>query len=208
MEISTIEVIIKEGWFEGLFKNYIPILATFVGLIIGYNQFKKQLDRSMYERRLNEVYALLYGHIVRQETIRELYLNHINIVDAPILTLIKRKTKSNIELTPNGAVEKIIEDTEETITLIDRKNFIIALNDTNKGLARPELLILINRYEILIHLEESLNTDSEEYNVATTEKVNVEYKLIHEIVNGYIETIQKLQLDVGDQPFILENLET
>lgn len=82
----------------------------------------------------------------------------------------------------------------EEVGVLDRQDFIKALNDTNKGLGSPELLRLISEYEILVYLEEHLEKDSEKWKRATEEKVNVELLLLKEIVKGYTNTRKKLRI--------------
>jgi hypothetical protein len=167
------------------------ITAIFAGAKYIYEK-----NRDVYIRRLNEVYAPLYGFLIRQEQLREIKFPHITRKEFPILTLSSKKVKRTITFGDGKRVDTTSEEKEEILSIVDRKNFIKIFNDTNKGLARPELLLLIHKYEMLIHLEESTEHD-EDWERASAAKVLVENEIFDEIVSGYIETIRKM--DMGDR---------
>ncbi|WP_315122325.1 hypothetical protein [uncultured Clostridium sp.] len=168
----------------------ISSLGTLIVGIFAAKKYFYERNRELYIKRLNEVYAPLYSCLVKQETIRNLYTPDKDIKNFPILTLTFQVKNTKQDLT-GGAISK--ETSEENI--LDRKHLLDIINDTNKGLATPNLLILINAYGILVNLEEKLKEGSEEWEKATRKKVEVEYKLFKEVVNGYENTIKKLKLD-------------
>jgi len=121
--------------------------------------------------------------------------------DAPILEFISKSTNSKFDLVSG----KILDANVTENKILDRESFYKILNNTNKGLARPELLKLLSAYEILVFLENTLEKNSDEYKKATSKKVEVEIKLFREVAKGYEDTITKLQLDDSTQIIDLEN---
>ena len=152
--------------------------GVFITAIVGIFKYFYEKNREIYIRRLSEVYAPLFSCLIKQETIRFLYLKDSKITDSPILTLKQGK-----------------ENSTEKRTIIDRNIFVEMLKDINKGLIKPKLLKFMSAYEVLIFLEETVDPDSPEYKIATEKKVEVEYKLFKEVQIGYKQTVQKLKLD-------------
>lgn len=151
-----------------------PTIIAFATALVGLYKYLQEKNRQIYERRLNEVYAPLYGFLVAQETFRQLYLSNLSIKDFPILTLEKKEVKKTFSLT-NGTIteERSIQQTG----ILDRKNFTNILDKTNIGLARTELLIAMKQYELLVYLKENTSKGTEEWNKATNKKVEIEYAL-------------------------------
>jgi len=181
----------------------IAVIATTATAIIGVSKYFYEKNRSWNERRLNEVYAPLYGLLVKQETMRHLYFPHITVEKAPILTSEKKTTNQSFQFSSEG-VKVSSSESSGGAGILDRKAFIEILNNTNKGLARPKLLILINQYELLVYLEENTEKESEQWKKATTKKVEVENALFKEIQYGYEDTIRNLKLDDAGQIYNLE----
>ncbi|MCW2278717.1 hypothetical protein [Heliophilum fasciatum] len=150
--------------------NSLGVIIALIGAWISVKKYFHEKNKEVYEKRLNDVYSPLFGYLVKQEKFRELYVPNFNRKGFPILT--SNKTE-----------------------LLDRKKFIESLNKTNFGLARPNLIILINIYELLVNLEETLEENSPEWEKASAEKVKVENELYEEILDGYIETTKRLKLD-------------
>lgn len=174
-----------------------PTIVAGIAAMVGVWKYFYEKNRTIYERRLNEVYAPLYGYLIAQETFRQLFIPDVSVNDVPILTSEKRTINSVLSFGEEGSEFRQEEKTE--VGFLDRKNFIRVLNESNKGLARPKLLILIKQYELLVYLEETMEQESEEWRKATNKKVEVELELFYEIVEGYESTIINLGLDgAGD----------
>lgn len=167
------------------------VVATLITAIIATLKYFHEKNRTIYERRLNEVYAPLYGFLVAQETCRQMYFPDTPIEEAPILTLEKEVVNTVVDLT-NGKMNQ--SSRVEQSGIINRKNFIRILDKANNGLARPGLLIAIKQYELMVYLEENIEEHSPKWEKATEKKVEVEYKLFMEIVEGYEDTVHKLGL--------------
>jgi hypothetical protein len=172
------------------------VIIGLLGLFGGILTYNYQKKKEFMERSLIEVYAPLYMLLCKQEKVREMFLPTSIIKEAPIITMTRKVTEKNVDF-KSGRVSKVSYKKREEKGLIDRKDFINAFNETNKGLASPELLRLISEYEVLVYLEEKLEKDSDEWRKATEEKVNVEYLLLKEIVRGYEEYSNKLGVSKG-----------
>ncbi|WP_336775303.1 hypothetical protein [Paenibacillus sp. MMO-58] len=110
---------------------------------------------------------------------------------APILTIVKVKSKQTIDI---GTGKITNHEESEEIGILDRRAFLNVLNNTNRGLASPELLRRLNEYETLIYLEES-SVHDEKWEKATTDKVRIENLLIREILHGYKRLVMKLDIE-------------
>jgi hypothetical protein len=168
-------------------------IIAFGAFGFGIWKYIQDRNRTTFERRLNEVYAPLYRYIAKQEMFRELYLRDKSVREYPILTSKTIHTKTTISLSGDGLSSS--SNVEEEMGFLDRNNFIKILTDSNMGLARPKLLVLLSQYELLIHLEENTRRESEEWRKATNKKVEVEYMLIIEILDGYRDSARKLRLN-------------
>lgn len=195
-------------------------IATAWGVYWKWNDEK---TRQLYERRLQEVYSPLCKLIIRQEEYRNIlcqqYSRTLNRNDFPILTTVTRRKRFIIN--PEAEIKEIDIFTKET-TYVDRKNFLSILNESNCGLARPSLLALIAQYELLISLEKEKRKnlleeypDSGKIVVMTDKRKNeiessfigkecklisirrcsVEKEIVDEIIDGYNESVKKLDLD-------------
>jgi len=171
--------------------------ATVITAILGawatISKYFYEKNRQIYERRLNEVYAPLYGLVIKQEKFREMYLPNVTRQEAPIFTSENKSSKQTLSFNSSG-MNVSSEETKE-VGFFDRKKFITTLKETNQGLARPRLLELINQYDLLVYLEETMEKGGDQWEKATSEKVIVEYGLTEEIISGYQATINKLGLD-------------
>jgi hypothetical protein len=179
-------------FFQGVAS--LGVIAAFITAIFTGKKYFYEQNRDIYIRRLNEVYAPLYGLIMKQEKFRELYTPDLDIDTVPILTSTKQTIKQNINLL-TGSITMTAEKEQTTSGLLDRKAFLKVLNETNKGLTSPKLLRLIYEYDLIIYMEENTIEGSHHFEKATNEKVKIERELVREIVYGYEETINKLKLD-------------
>ena len=182
------------NFIEDLGPTVVALIAGLAGL---YKYFTEK-NKEIYEKRLNEVYASLYAFLVTQETYRQLYMEDTYIRQSPILTSERTKVKQYINLSKGTCkVEK-----EVKVDVLDRQNFINMLNETNAGLARPDLLIAIKQYELIVSLDEK----GEKCEKLTDKKVEIEYKLFRAIVDGYEETIYALGLKGKETVLDLERV--
>jgi len=197
--VEGINTIPSQNWVWSLdlvirALSLIGVIATLITAVIGVRKYFYEKNRDVYIRRLNEVYAPLFVFLVKQEQFRQVILPHLKRDEFPILTLVKKTIKNSVKFKADGKHEISNDEKEETLSIMDRKNFLKVINETNKGLASANLLVCISQYEMLIYLEESLSEDDPRWKEATSIKVNVENKLIDEIVRGYIKTLKKLKL--------------
>ncbi|KKM09561.1 hypothetical protein SY88_18370 [Clostridiales bacterium PH28_bin88] len=184
------------------FIKIAPIFIAGLTALVAMWKYFYEKNRDIYEKRLNEVYAPLYGYLVAQETFRKLYIPNVEVKTAPILTSEKSIVNTQFSLSTG----KVKQETRTEAGFFDRKNFIRVLNDSNKGLARPKLLLLIKQYEVLVYLEENTQEESEQWKKATEKKVDVEYELFKEIVDGYESTVRFLRLDGSENIYDLEKM--
>lgn len=214
---ETAKVVETQNWawsWDLVIKavGLVAIVATFITSLIGASKYFFEKNRDVHLRRLNEVYAPLYTYLVKQESLRKIIMPSSKRKETPIITLVNVKRTQKLNIIAGEPISVTNSETEETLSIADRKNFIKLLNETNMGLARPDLLLLLSQYEMLIHLEEFLphsggidfkakkedkqyNEDDTKWIQATEEKVEVENKIFDEIIQGYLETLIKLQID-------------
>jgi len=193
-----------------LWDIVIKLLAAFGTIGVGvaaYRKYSYEKNRQIYERRLNEVYAPLYRIIAMQEKYRKLF-THTSVEEKPILYT--KMINKELHKISNGNVIDIYEEIYEVDGILTKKNLLKCLNETNFGLARPELLTIISEYELLIHIQEDWEkrniNDIEEFSEKQlqeiyndpeikkiiNEEVKVERLLVKEIIDGYRETVKRL----------------
>jgi hypothetical protein len=172
-------------FFQGV--TSFGVVATFIGAIFVVKKYYYEKNRDVYIRRLNEVYAPLFGMVVKQEEVRSSFMNDYAFTAAPIISI-------------NTVKEKFSKDgySRENIPgIIHRNNFIKHFHDIEVGLASPKLLELINRFEVLnsMIIDKEYNEDNKDD--LEERLVDIEIELIVEIVQGYYNTIKKLDIDAG-----------
>ena len=185
---QTVEIVIRESLLDSVLKSYGPLIIALVGIIIGYFQFKKQINRTMYEKRLSEVYAPLIGVIVKQEFFRTWEGVNISFKDAQIIELVNEKKIVKIE---NGNKKEVLQEYK----FIDRNHFIKTVSDINLGVATPKLIKAIKEFELIVDIQEKTTEGSELFKIASNNQGKVELELLKEIINGYKDTVNKLGLD-------------
>ncbi|BFT73122.1 hypothetical protein [Paenibacillus sp. P36] len=187
-------------------------IAAGIGATIAIRKYLYEKNREIYIRRLDEVYAPLFGLIVKQRMYSELYPER-EIPHNRLITLVAAHARK-------GAIHTRLYADPEKRTLTDRElkkledmeygldaeDFITIFRNANKGLMRPKLLELFNQYEILsfaINVKESYNAnsteaekglDSSRKKQAAFKREDVEEKIIEEITEGYHQTIGMLKL--------------
>lgn len=185
----TVEFKDTSGFDWKLLVDTFTMLGVYAGIIFAWYSYGFQKNRDYHEKRLDTVYAPLYGLLAKQEVIRELYLSYRSVEKYPILEYTHTKTKGTVDL----FTEETKEISKEETIVLDKKSFIKVLNESNKGLASSELLKLLNEYEILLFLEKTVIGDN--LKKAQERILKVEHELVKEIVNGYGESMRKLRLD-------------
>lgn len=170
--------------------------------VFGFWRYFDEKNRVIYERRLNEVYAPLYGHLVKQETFRLLtkgFGDCPSFDEMPIITVTSTKDATNEGLTPGDPIP-------EGLSFIDERAFIRTLHDTNKGLARPKLLLLIKQFETLSEVRDKINPGTPLW-FETIDRIKVVGReLFEEIIDGYESSIRRLSLDGNDDMVNLKQM--
>lgn len=171
--------------FQGI--TSFGVVATFIGAIFVVKKYYYEKNRDIYIRRLNEVYAPLFGMVIKQEEVRSSFMDDYAFTVAPLLSINTVKEKFSSE----GYSR------ENTPGIIHRDNFVKHFKDIELGLASPKLLELINRFEVLnsMIIDKEYNEDNKDE--LEERLVDIEIELIVEIVKGYYETIEKLDIDIG-----------
>jgi hypothetical protein len=179
--------------FQGI--TSLGVFASFIGALVAVRKYYYEKNRDIYIRRLNEVYAPLFGMVVKQEEFRQSFMNDYPFTKAPLISL--------------NTVKKISKQgysREEVPGIIHRDKFNDCFNNIEKGLARPQLLELINKYQILDHILIEKKYNVERKDELEEKLVDIEAQLILEIVNGYYETIDKLEIDKHYKKIYLANI--
>lgn len=185
-------------------------IGTLIAGVAAYFKYRHEKNRQLLEKRLNEVYAPLYRIFVIQETYRKLFVPHIGFDRAPIIHT--KVINKNLKKVQNGQNIDIYEEITETDGRLTREKFFETLDKTNFGLARPKLLALISKYELLVYLEDDwkqgidwetlTHEQKQEYSnypeiiKILDERVKVARLLVKEIVDGYEETVKKLGIGI------------
>ncbi len=180
--------------FQGI--TSIGVLVALVTAFFAAKKYYYEKNRDVFIRRLNEVYAPLFGMVVMQEEVRSSFMNDYPFTIAPILSL-------------NTVKEKISKEgyTRENIPgIIHRNKFVEHLKNVEIGLATPKLLELINRFELLNTMVIEKEYTVENKKDLEERLVSIEMDLILEIVNGYYNTIEKLDVDSQFERIYLEKV--
>lgn len=164
--------------------SVIAILISAAGLWIGYWQFQKQLNRSMYEKRLSEVYAPLMSYLIKQEEFRKELMRDNKSADFENHSFINISNQKIKEVS-NGGYPPKIEETWEVI--LSHKEIPDIIDRSSLGMARPQLLKYHSLYKLFLDVDNKEKAD--EYGKL----------LLAEIINGYNDTIKKLGM--GDKAF-------
>lgn len=168
-----------------LLIKFLTVVVAFIGAYVAYKKYSAEKNKEIYEKRLNTIYAPLYGRLVQQETLRSLKLSSTSRYDEPILK-VQAITKSGT-LTLKGIEWNEGEETEHPLN--SSRSFVRLFfeNEDCKGLARPQLLKLIYQYELL----ENEGNDKGTINA----RKQVGRLLVNEIISGYKDTMKALGLD-------------
>ncbi|SFH51045.1 hypothetical protein SAMN04487776_12217 [Priestia megaterium] len=186
MGIFTVEFKDSSGFDWKLLVDTLTMFGVFLGIYVGWHSYAFQKNRDYHEKRLDSVYAPLYGLLCKQELFRELYLRDLSVEQNAIIEFINGDTGPRFK----DESKETNEDAEEFI--LDKKDFVRVLNESNKGLASPNLLRLLNEYEMLLFLEKALTGNNVQ--IAHAKILIVERELVKEIIDGYSESIRKLKL--------------
>lgn len=187
----------KVDWdliFKGIAS--MSVFGVLIGAYFGGRKYYYEKNRDLYIKRLNGVYAPLFGMVIKQEEFRKSFMNDYPFTEAPLLSL-------NYEKTTNS---KEGYKREETPGIIHRNKFIEHFNKIDYGLARPQLLELINQFEIMNYILIEKRYHVEKKDELEEKLVDIESKLLLEIVNGYYETIKKLDVDTQYEKIYLSKI--
>ncbi len=219
--ISTILIIIAlycffNNWMYYFFdigvKAISGIGAILAGLFV-YVKWQDEKTRSLFEKSLQEVYAPLISILIKQETYRQIACPNITPKDSPILTIKVTNDHKTINFSSSGLA--INETTETHPGILDRNKFFNIIKKDSYGLASPRLLSCLNKYELLLTLQEGLvekissvypnfQSVEEVYKTAmqspdgiqlahvSDSRYSTEVDLIQEISDGYNYCINKL----------------
>lgn len=183
------------------FIQYIsPILQLLVivgGAIAGLYKYFKTKNQEIYQQLLNEVYAPLFQYFVKQELLRKIAEIEGDYYEVPVLEYISIKEETDVI---SGETSS-----ERTFLLgLNRQELIKVLENINMGLASKELYTLLSMYQVLVHLEEKYDKDSDVFVTATILKIKVENQLRKEVILGYKKYHDKLGIRGGTENEFLE----
>lgn len=163
--------------------KFFALIVSFLTIYLAIKKYQYEKNRDYYLKRLNEVYAPLYSIIIKQETFRGIYSTINPAMKNPPI---------------------IFAESIKGHVYISFKDFENVIESINRGLARPRLLIIINQYKQLIDLRNyySQNHSDPVSQNETTVRGEIqksirfiEGELKNEIIEGYKESIRKLNLE-------------
>lgn len=167
-------------------------IGAIVAGIFVYVKWQDEKTRGLYEKRLQEVYAPLCGLLIKQETYRwmkkDIAPELNNRSEVPILTA--TQTRHTISIS-GGKLKTELEKLKPE-ELPNEESFLDLMSKINYGLARPSLLETMEITKMLHYLKENDSTDIKN---VMKERVEIQKRLISEIVDGYNECIEKLGID-------------
>jgi hypothetical protein len=205
------------GWcyyfFDVLVKAFSGMGAILAGVFV-YVKWRDEKTRKLYAKSLYKVYTPLISVIIRQEEYRRTICPDIEQSAVPILSITITTIRQH--LTFSSGVQ-FSQSKEERDGLLSNKFFFRAINSDQEayGLMSPTLLSYIRSYGLLVSLEEekikkllndypAFQSDEKMYGqaIATEQgkellkiagrRVEIESKLILEIIEGYNKCVDKL----------------
>ena len=162
-------------------------IGTFIAAIVAYKKYKYEKNKEFYLKRLDKVYAPLYFYIVKQEAARELFGNFSN----------EFKEKYSRHKNP------LFELGKESEVLFKPEEFIKLAKKADKSLISPELLNLIGALESTYYLFDDSNFERKSYFME--KRRNIEEKIVNEVIERYMECIEKVDADKIDNIIDIEN---
>lgn len=216
-------IFISWGWkYVNQYFNYqdLDLIIKFIsgiGVIVAgvfvYIKWQDEKTRQFYERRLQKVYAPLVNTLIKQEAYRK-YLKDTGLKgmsreEHPIIKTLNQRITI-------GAENKVMEIREDVPPVVLKKeDFVNAFTKVNWGLVAPSLLTVASEYEFALPYEtkmwdtlrashpQAIRPDESfketpAYKIAeefTKKTKDIERKFIEEIVKGYNECIDRLELD-------------
>ncbi|WP_430508298.1 hypothetical protein [Rossellomorea marisflavi] len=180
--------------FKGI--SSLTVVSGFITVFFVWRKYVYEKNRDLYIRRLNEVYAPLFGMVVKQEEVRSSFMKNVSFNEAPILSMNTEKE----------TISKKGYSRTNTPGIIHRDKFLEHFRKIDLGLTSPELIELINRFEVLnsmlIEKEYALDGKDE----LTKHLVDIERKLIKNIVDDYYLHVKKIGLDVNYEKIYIANI--
>lgn len=172
------------------FATVITAVGAIISAYFGARKYFDDKNREFIERRLNEVYAPLYGLLAKQKVLRDIIAPDMTVEEIPIISISHKRTTSKY----NEELKRFEENVEELASIADKKEFLSIIQKSNMGLASPNLVVLINKYEAALwfmNIPES-NPEREKVDDLIHE---IEKSLCKEIIISYKSCIKKLGLD-------------
>ncbi|WP_196601015.1 hypothetical protein [Pectinatus frisingensis] len=213
---------INHGWsyfFFDLIIKLVSGIGTIIAAVFIYIKWKDEKTRKLYEQRLQDVYAPLMTLVIRQEEYRKIDSPDLDRNRFPILTEIITKYSQNMKFSSKG-VSITNSETKKLPGLVSRERFVEILDEKKYGLCRPQLLLYITNYKLILEIEEIKKKNLEnkypefmhekdfpkrdeierslqgrELSIVLKRRCQIECLLINEIISGYNNCIEKLELD-------------
>lgn len=184
--------------WELVFKG-IPSLTAITGFITVFFVWRKYVyekNRDLYIRRLNEVYAPLFGMVIKQEEVRKSFMKDYPFTKAPLISMSTEK-----ETFSNEGYSRT-----NTPGIIHRDKFLEHFCKIELGLTPPELMELINRFEVLNSMLIQKEYILDDKDQLEKRLVDIEAKLIKNIVDNYYTLVKKIGIDIDFEKIYLANV--
>ncbi|MDK3010865.1 hypothetical protein ORM30_29420 [Bacillus cereus] len=172
------------------FATVITAVGAIISAYFGARKYFDDKNREFIERRLNEVYAPLYGLLAKQKVLRDIIAPGMTVEEIPIISISHTKTTSKY----NEELKEFEKNVEELTSIADKKEFLSIIQGSNMGLASPNLVVLINKYETALWFMNLPESHPERKKVEDL-ILEIEISLCKEIIISYKSCIKKLGLD-------------
>lgn len=166
-------------FFDDLIKYIMPIITGMVIVVTAiagcWKYFHvKRVEKS--EKILRSVYLPIMQYLIKQETLRKIYLKGYSVEKYPIIGV---KVRDNEEATGNLVRGEIYEVTKSV----------------DLALAPAYLIYLLSMYEELCGIKEHYAQDTDESKIARNLMVEVESKIREEVIKGFLKYHRRVAVD-------------
>lgn len=172
------------------FATVITAVGAIISAYFGARKYFDDKNREFIERRLNEVYAPLYGLLAKQKVLRDIIVPDKTVEEIPIISISHTKTTTKY----NEELKEFEKNVEELTSIADKKEFLSIIQGSNMGLASPNLVVLINKYETALWFMNLPESHPERKKVEDL-ILEIEKSLCKEIIISYKSCVKKLGLD-------------